>query len=248
MPLLPPPSPIGPFGRVSLSTLMHLVLALLVVFLLTPALDLGVSGLFHDPERGFWMDNWPPVEIPRQTVRWLGVLFALGAAIRVLAHPLLNAAARARTRIWAVIALLVALGPGVMANAVFKAFWGRPRPRHITQFGGDWTFTPPFQMTGECLRNCSFVSGEGSGAMAFAIALVLLAMTTRHRLQCRVLLALAPVIALTGSALRVMMGGHFLSDVLFAMLFTWIVAEILLRLIPLGALAVPGDVTSRPPR
>lgn len=32
------------------------------------------------------------------------------------------------------LVLLLALGPGLLVNAIFKDHWGRPRPREITQF------------------------------------------------------------------------------------------------------------------
>ena len=36
--------------------------------------------------------------------------------------------------------LSYALGPGLLVNVALKDNWGRPRPGHITQFGGDKHF------------------------------------------------------------------------------------------------------------
>ena len=38
------------------------------------------------------------------------------------------------------LVILLALGPGLLVNAVFKEYWGRPRPREVVQFGGKKEF------------------------------------------------------------------------------------------------------------
>ena len=50
-------------------------------------------------------------------------------------------------------------------------------------FGGNLTFSPPWWPSDQCLSNCSFVSGEVSGATATAIALLLVAGLWRDRLS-----------------------------------------------------------------
>ena len=42
-------------------------------------------------------------------------------------------------------ALMLAIGPGVIVNGVFKPFWGRPRPHDTIPFGGERDFLPVFQ-------------------------------------------------------------------------------------------------------
>ncbi|QLQ19882.1 MAG: phosphatase PAP2 family protein [Exiguobacterium profundum] len=63
-----------------------------------------------------------------------------------------------------------ALGTGVLVHGLLKAYWGRARPAQVTEFGGIAAFTPPWLISQECTRNCSFVSGEVSGAVAFRSA------------------------------------------------------------------------------
>ena len=46
-------------------------------------------------------------------------------------------------RVLAFVALLMVLGPGLLVNAVFKEYWGRPRPRETVEFGGQREFVPP---------------------------------------------------------------------------------------------------------
>ena len=46
-------------------------------------------------------------------------------------------------RVFAFVALLMVFGPGLLVNAIFKEYWGRPRPREIVEFGGQRAFVPP---------------------------------------------------------------------------------------------------------
>ncbi len=65
---------------------------------------------------------------------------------------------RCNRRIFAFIALLMIFGPGLVVNALFKEYWGRPRPRQTIEFGGQREHVPPLVM-GE------FVAMEGNGKM-----------------------------------------------------------------------------------
>ena len=76
----------------------------------------------------------------------------------------------------------LALGPGLVVNAGFKDHWGRARPRDVTQFSGERTFTPALQPTDQCDRNCSFVAGHPS--VAFWLAALGFAAAS-HRLRSR---------------------------------------------------------------
>ena len=38
------------------------------------------------------------------------------------------------------IFLTAVVGGGLLVNAFFKPFWGRPRPRQVIEFGGQWQY------------------------------------------------------------------------------------------------------------
>ena len=85
----------------------------------------------------------------------------------------------------------------------------------MTQFGGTATFSPALVPQPEAHRNGSFVAGDPClGFMLTGFAYVLPAAASRRRALYGGLLAGG----LLGAA-RIMMGAHFLSDVLFAGLF-----------------------------
>jgi lipid A 4'-phosphatase len=113
----------------------------------------------------------------------------------------------------AFLVILLALGPGLMVNAVFKDHWGRPRPREIVQFGGQKQFLQPWQK-GEDGKGRSFPSGHASAAFY---------MTSPYFIYRRSNKRLATIWLLGGltfgffmSIARIAQGGHFLSDNLWA--------------------------------
>lgn len=210
--------------------LLYPILALvaaMLIFSLWPGLDLIVSGWFHDPDRGFWLAGWPVLETLRQgfwnaglaAVVVLAALTALTARLqRWLTIP---------ARVWGRALLALLLGPGLLVNGLLKSHWGRARPRDITAFGGAADFTPPLTISHECARNCSFVSGEG--ALAVTLALVLWGLFfagARPALRRAGGWSLA-ALAVLACALRVLVGGHFLSDTLFAAGFCALVVGLL---------------------
>ena len=54
--------------------------------------------------------------------------------------------------------VVVIMAPGIVVNSILKENVGRPRPIHITEYGGTAVFQPPFVISNQCENNCSFVS------------------------------------------------------------------------------------------
>jgi len=109
------------------------------------------------------------------------------------------------------LTLSLALGPGLLVNEVLKDHFHRPRPVHVEAFGGTSAFRPFYRPDGDCLKNCSFPSGETSAAF-WTMAPAALAPPP---LRVAALGAAIVYGAATGLA-RMAAGAHFLSDVLFS--------------------------------
>jgi lipid A 4'-phosphatase len=191
-----------------------------VVFGLWPELDLKLAALFFDPDHGgFWRAFNPDYGRVRDAVTWAVTLIAMPAIV-ALAGKLLWPDRPLRIPGRAILLMLVtlALGPGLLTNAVLKEHWGRPRPIDVTQFGGDEHFRPWWDPRGDCPKNCSFVSGDVSGAFwTLAPAVVLPP-------QWRTLgVAAALAVGAGTGALRMAAGAHFFSDVAFAGVFPFLV-------------------------
>lgn len=202
------------------------------IFALWPGADLAVSGVFFTPGEGFTLARSWGLEILRQAIWGASVLVVLGAAAAFAAALARRPVAALDLRQSAFILTLYLLGPIVLADGLLKRFWGRARPASVEPFGGAQQFTPPWLPAQECASNCSFVSGEGAAATALAISLAVLAPAVRRTAPpwaYRTYVGLAIVLPATGLALRVMLGRHFLSDTVFAMIFVSGIALILAR-------------------
>jgi lipid A 4'-phosphatase len=207
------------------------VLALVsLIFLVVPSLDLAVSSVFYLPATGFEAGRKPVLE----AWRYLGGLGEWAFGIAVTAPLLLKilwprSRLRVRPRATLFVLATFALGPGLIVNAILKEHWGRARPRALSEFGGDATFSPAWWISNQCARNCSFVSGEAAAAFCL-VALVFLARKEQRPAMMVFTLSFAAIVSLT----RIAAGAHFLSDVLIAWSITLCVMIALDRLILKG--------------
>ena len=210
-----------------LALLLLLTLATGAVFALWPELDLMGAAFFHGQD-GFPGDA-PALKALRAALFFLPAAVMGAAAALWLAARLgapLPERLRPTGRSLAFMTLSLALGPGLLVNVALKDHWHRPRPVQVQEFGGPLEFRPWFRTDGGCAKNCSFVSGETSGAFWLAAP----ASLAPPPLRLPAMAAALAIGALTGG-LRVAFGGHFLSDALLAGLFTLLLITVLQRLI-----------------
>lgn len=219
---------------------LTLILAVLchLAFAVYPGIDLWVTALFHD-STGFPVVHSVVAQSLRMTLWHLSLLVPVVLLIRILVAMLSgrNGAAGRAAQAGVQLGYLI-LGPGLVVNEGLKAHWGRARPQDVVEFGGLARFSPPMEMVSECARNCSFVSGEVSMAVAAALVvhwLVCPPMPRRKFHARTVALAVALGLACLISAwLRVAMGRHFVSDAIFGALLMVILHRVTLMLAPQG--------------
>ena len=159
----------------------------------------------------------------------LSVAVALFAGLVALAFVYLLLRRPLRTdRLRALIFILAtfAIGPGLIVNVILKDHWGRPRPIQTVVLGGSAAFVPALETSRECEKNCSFVSGDVSAAIAFLTVAMLLPAVARRWASAGILL-----LAVAIGFARMVAGAHFLSDLLLAAGFTALVMQICYRLI-----------------
>ncbi|MCG8342604.1 MAG: phosphatase PAP2 family protein [Chlorobiales bacterium] len=174
-----------------------------------------------------------------------GPVPALGISIIALLMWLVSAFTgfqKQNRRVFAFVALLMVFGPGLVVNAVFKEYWGRPRPREIVEFGGQRAFVPPLvkgefvssrkyekmlessqgAVEWDILRNLYRIKGRynsfPNGHASVGFFMIFPYFLYRNRKQ-----ALAMVWLIGGSCYGVLMGigrmaqgGHFASDFLWS--------------------------------
>lgn len=201
------------------------------VLSLFPEIDLRIAQAFYDAidasDSLFTLSSWPTISTLRKFGTWVEILLIALPVIAVIAKlflPQIKMFISGRAAVFLILSY--AMGPGLLVNVALKDNWGRPRPGHITQFGGDKHFSAFWDFRGECQRNCSFVSGEASGA-AWTIAPAALTPSSWRPLAYGAALTFYIVIAL----LRTAVGAHFLSDTIFAGVFTFLVIWLMYALI-----------------
>ncbi len=111
------------------------------------------------------------------------------------------------------VLLFLALGPGLVVNVILKDQLGRARPREVVEFGGTFAYTQMWQ-PGNAGKNSSFPSGHASIAF-FAIAPWFLLRDSHRKTAAGFLLLGLTFGTLVGTA-RILQGGHFVSDVIWA--------------------------------
>jgi len=222
-------------NRLILSLLAGLALTG-AVFWLFPALDLLVAGWFYRVGEGFPFGKTLLAEIVRRGI-WgasgamVALALILGAVAVVRGKPLWGT----RGRLWAFILLLYAIGPGIVVEWGLKGHWGRARPHAVSEFGGQSLFTPVWEVSDQCLTNCSFSGGEASGATALAISLWLLLAALGPRIGTstrRIGQGIALAAPLLVSLQRLVVGAHFLSDIVTSWFLVALIACLLSRLVP----------------
>jgi lipid A 4'-phosphatase len=212
--------------------IVALVIAAMVglTFGFYPQLDLTISAPFNAMTSGsnnFAARIYPPLMLARDVGLWLGALLiapAVAALLIKLILPRRKMLLPGRAVVFLIATL--ALAPGLLVNVLLKDHWGRPRPIDVTQFGGTDHFVAWWDPRGNCPNNCSFVSGDVAGAF-WTIAPAALAPPQWRALAYGAALALGTSMAI----MRVMAGGHFISDTVFAGIFTFLIIWIVHGLI-----------------
>ena len=195
-----------------------------VVFGLFPELDITLGALFYDPEsRQFLSSVHPWLSVIRYGALWLVGLMAAVPLLALLIKAILPRRPLLMSgRAIIVLLMSLVLGPGLVVNTVFKENWGRPRPGQVTELGGDQRFVAWWNSGGTCPANCSFASGDASAAF-WTLAPAALTPPVWRPIAYGASLTFAAVVG----ALRMVFGGHFFSDVVFAGVFVFLVIWLL---------------------
>ncbi|WP_164503792.1 phosphatase PAP2 family protein [Rickettsiales endosymbiont of Stachyamoeba lipophora] len=175
-----------------------------------PEIDIFISSLFYHPSQRFWLEHSKVAVFTNTLVKYFIVMLVLGVGI--LQAWLFRGKKTILYLNVLYLTLTLIIGPAVTVNQLLKEHWGRARPSQIEEFGGSKQFTPALIISNNCMDNCSFASGHAS--MAFWItSLAFIAQTTKMRRQLFIFGVMA---GLAMGFMRIIMGRHFLSDIVFA--------------------------------
>ncbi len=213
-----------------LTLLCSLMLLTTLVFWNT-GLDVYVSGLFYHPHSP--IAAWDQGLRPLWQFFYHGAPYITGAlvfgSIAILVFIRKPTQQQHRLRLYALyMLLLIVLGPGLLINGVFKGYWGRPRPSETVQLGGTQAYLPPLLM-GQSQMYKSFPAGHATTGFTFMGFFFIL--RRRHKALARAALALGILFGLLMGTGRIVAGGHFVSDVLWAGYLTFFSASLLYHFI-----------------
>ncbi|MGY6276885.1 phosphatase PAP2 family protein [Methylomonas sp. MgM2] len=200
-----------------LAVLLFLAVSTTLLFWLTD-LDIRLAKLFYQPELSG--SDWPYqhdvfVHILYDYAFPFTVIAGLSAFTIYVVGYFHDTVGRFRRKALYIL-LVIAVGPGVVVNLIFKDHWGRPRPLHVQQFGGEYAYVPPLKLGHT--PDKSFVCGHCSVAYAF---FALYFLSQNHK-QAYFILTLA--LAWTMGITRMTSGSHFVSDILWSGYLVFLVA------------------------
>ncbi len=190
-----------------------------------PSLDLYISGLFYYGASQFALQSFDLISIIFRDILlpliliYILILPVIGRFIKIdkifFSYYFSN---REIFLLWGSQILTVL----VFVNLILKNFWGRARPNDVIELGGIQSFSPWYEISDACGTNCSFVSGDAS--VGFSI--VILYLITKKLIFLYASIFAGFVIGF----IRIIAGGHFLSDIFFAGMFIIILNIILFEL------------------
>ena len=172
--------------------------------------DISLASFFYYPSnianawpiQNFWLWN-----ILYTIARPLTFILAIAALTLVIVSFFNSRCAKFRQRA-AYFFLVIILGPVVVVNLVLKDNWGRPRPRDIIEFSGQYQYQPATVMSDTGKK--SFVCGHCASAYIYFSAYFIL---SKGRILALLLtLCYSFLMGLT----RMSAGGHFMSDIIWS--------------------------------
>ncbi len=217
---------------------LAILIGLTIVFW-TTNLDREISSHFFVPDEGWIYRHDQPWEVlynfgplPAIVLTAASVLVLIGS-FRV--HKLVL-----YRKVCIFTILLLLIGPGFIVNTIFKGYWGRPRPRNITAFGGERPFLSVWEK-GESRKDRSFPSGHASMGFFLLAPYFILRKISKKWSVIFLILGLSSG-AIIGMA-RIIQGGHFASDVIWAGGFVYLCGMSLYYLLRLDQASIHREIS-----
>ncbi|HPD55738.1 MAG TPA: phosphatase PAP2 family protein [Smithellaceae bacterium] len=203
-----------------------LIMSAAVIFSLIVSLtntDLKVAALFYSPEKGWLMKREMPWYFLYQYGNIPAIILAVGGFFIFFFSFFLDKLSAFR-KIGLFLAVFMVLGPGLVINSALKENWGRPRPADIVNFGGEHNYHH-FWEIGKPGQGKSFPSGHAS--VGFYLMAPFFFLMSAHRKMACAFLGLGISYGLFMGAGRIVQGGHYLTDVVWAGVITYLTGYLL---------------------
>ena len=231
------------------SFLPLLLLAILMLALRFSPVDMEVARSVYDPSlpqpwRWAWQAPWRYLYEYGVWPAW--IMAAVGAVGIAVAAGRKQRLRLRRAGLFLV--LVTSLGPGLLVNLMLKPWCGRPRPRDLTEFGGQYEFVPVLAVR-PVENGTSFPSGHA--AMAFSLFAPAFLLTRRSGAAMLIMAAGGAAFGVAVGTARILQGAHFVSDIVGSAAVVYITALVLWRVLrldedPASAAAHSGTLLDAP--
>ncbi len=188
-----------------------ILLIITLIFWFTD-LDIYLESLFYNEEEGWFLKDHKLMKFLYKYGRVPGAIVFLIALLILFLGFFLPGLAKYR-KISLYLFLYMFIGSGIIINSILKIYWGRPRPKQIKKFGGKFDYTNVF-MFGKAGRNSSFPCGHAS--IAFYMIFPYFLLKSTNSTQAFIFLLIGVALGLLVGIGRMVQGGHFASDVVWA--------------------------------
>jgi membrane-associated PAP2 superfamily phosphatase len=187
--------------------------------------DLALARRYFTPGEGWTHSSDTLIQLLYRYGPWLAVGLSIGGLVQGLRSAFgPQRGSLAARRAW-FLPLLMLLGPGLLVNAVGKDNWGRPRPKQVQEFGGPDTYITAGAIGPIAKDRKSFPSGHAS--MGFYLLAGYFIWRGRRPLLARASFAAGLLMGAAIGWARIVQGGHFLSDVIWAGAVVYLAGELL---------------------
>ena len=195
-----------------LSALVLAVFSGLTWLALVLKIDFRVGDLFFREDGGWVFRNDHPWKLLYQYGTIPGLLLTLTCLV-VFFLGFVRQRLRGYQKYMLVVVLTAILGAGLLVNGILKPYCGRPRPREVKQFGGQWEYCLPCQLNRPVKGN-SFPCGHCTMGFLF---ITLAFCAPRNRFLgyggAGFGLAYGTLLSIT----RAVQGAHFATDALWSL-------------------------------
>lgn len=201
-----------------------LSLALIVIFLIfSPKVDQYLAILpFDSSSYLFYGEESDTCQFIYNLVHYITVFLIIIPIITLILSAYIKPYSKYLTYFSCVTLVALGLGPGLVVNFIFKDHWGRPRPYQVIRDGA--TYAPIWKPDFNQPLNNSLPSGHA--AIGFFIGVPVIALGYR-----RLGIGLGIIGGAIVGLVRILQGGHYLSDVLLSGLCILLVSVLTFYLI-----------------
>ena len=190
------------------------VLLLVVFVIYSSSIDQYLAGLTYNPiTKKFYGEVHLWCQIVYYSIPFITVLLIVIPLFKLIKWKSNTSLVKKQS---AIILLSLFLGPGLIVNTLFKDHWGRPRPYQVLRDGK--AFSPFYEPHFGNPSNNSFPCGHAS--IGFFVGVPLL-VAGRRKAGTILNLSFGSLVSLV----RMLQGGHYLSDVIFCAIFVLLSVE-----------------------